>query len=404
MHKLAGYIMTALLLLGVSSATAFAQTEAKTFHLKDGSTIQGRIVAQDDSTLVVETPYGTLEIRRENILRQELAKQLPAKPKASEAQTIYLKDGTTIKGTIVAQTESTQVAQTEYGTLRIKRSNIVKQENAVLPISRQPERRHETIQLKDGTVIQGIITQQTADTLEVESMYGIIKIPRSDVKRSGKRVVPVREQQEQSVQPTTVVVEDSYHALEIIGGVGIPIGEFASTSALSGEKAGFASIGGSVGLRYRGEAAKGFELGMAEIFGYYPMNQSEYAKYFPSQVRVDAGAWYIFWTMGTVGFSLPLPPSARFHAGGLLGLLLGVSPSLTATYGSATSDQSASAATAISYGAYVGFTFSRIGIELLYMAGEPEYSLSVSSGGNYLTGKAKQPTATVQLTLGLIVD
>lgn len=386
--------------------TVFAsgQAEIKTVYLKDGTTIQGKIVAQDDSTLVLETQYGTLEIRRANILRQELAKQLRAKPKVSEAQTIYLKDGTTIKGTIVAQTESTQVAQTEYGTLRIKRSDIVKQENAVLPISRQAGRRHETIQLKDGTVIQGIVTQQTADTLEVESMYGIIKIPRSDVKRSGKRVVPVREQQEQSVQPTTVVVEDSYHALEIIGGVGIPIGEFASTSALSGEKAGFASIGGSVGLRYRGEAAKGFELGMAEIFGYYPMNQTEYAKYFPSQVRVDAGAWYIFWTMGTVGFSLPLPPSTRFHAGGLLGLLLGVSPSLTATYGSTTADQSASGATAISYGAYVGFTFSRIGIELRYMAGEPEYSLSVSSGSNYLTGKVKQPTATVQLTLGLIVD
>jgi hypothetical protein len=71
MRGRAEYIIIGLLLLGISSATTFGQTEVKTFYLKDGSTIQGKIIAQDDSTLVVETPYGTLEIQRTNILNQQ---------------------------------------------------------------------------------------------------------------------------------------------------------------------------------------------------------------------------------------------------------------------------------------------------------------------------------------------
>jgi hypothetical protein len=79
MSKPTEYIVFGLLLLGISSSTTFGQTDVKTLHLKDGSTIQGRIVAQDDSTLVVETQYGTLEIQRTSILNQESSMQTPGK-------------------------------------------------------------------------------------------------------------------------------------------------------------------------------------------------------------------------------------------------------------------------------------------------------------------------------------
>lgn len=77
--------MIGLLLLGISSATTFGQTEIKTFCLKDGGTIQGRIVAQDDSTLVVETQYGTLEIQRATILNQQSSRQTPEESTSLDA-------------------------------------------------------------------------------------------------------------------------------------------------------------------------------------------------------------------------------------------------------------------------------------------------------------------------------
>jgi hypothetical protein len=80
MDKRVEYITLGLLLLGIWSSTIFAQTEVKVLHLRDGSTIQGKIVAQDDSTLVLETSYGTLEIQRTNILNQEPSMQTPGKP------------------------------------------------------------------------------------------------------------------------------------------------------------------------------------------------------------------------------------------------------------------------------------------------------------------------------------
>jgi opacity protein-like surface antigen len=149
---------------------ASAQTDIKTIYLKDGTTIQGKIVAQDDSTLVLETQYGTLEIRKANILRQELAKQLLPKPKALETQIICLKDGTTVTG---------------------------------------------------------FVTFESADSLSVETGYGTMKIPRSSVKRIGTKPVPQKErpspvepEPERTVMPTPVREKNS--SLFLSGGVSFP--------------------------------------------------------------------------------------------------------------------------------------------------------------------------------------
>jgi opacity protein-like surface antigen len=120
--------------------TVFAsgQAEIKTVYLKDGTTIQGKIVAQDDSTLVLETQYGTLEIRRTSILREELAKQLPAKPKPKEAQTVYLKDGTTVKGVITFESADSLTVETGYGSMKIPRSSVIRIGSKLSPKSERP--------------------------------------------------------------------------------------------------------------------------------------------------------------------------------------------------------------------------------------------------------------------------
>jgi len=199
------------------------------------------------------------------------------------------------------------------------------------------------------------------------------------------------------------VIEDSHQDWEILAGLSIPTGDFGSTN-MQGGKPGYATMGFSIGWGYHGELAKGFEGGFIQMFSYNSIDETEYMKLFPSGTSVDAGGWYHLWTMGGLGFAVPLETSGRFHAGGLLGFLMGFSPSITATYGSFTASQSTSAAQAISYGAYVGFRVTRVAIDLHYMVGEPEYSISATSDSYTVSGKVKQPTALFQFTIGLIFN
>jgi RNase P/RNase MRP subunit p29 len=124
MHKPAEYIVLGVLLLGICSGTTFGQTEVKTIHLRDGTIIQGRILAQDDSTLVVETKYGTLDIQKRNVLSQESSIQTPGKSTAPGTETIHLKDGTIIRGIIVSEGTDSLTVDTMYGSIKIPKSTI----------------------------------------------------------------------------------------------------------------------------------------------------------------------------------------------------------------------------------------------------------------------------------------
>jgi opacity protein-like surface antigen len=117
---------------------ALGQTDVRTVYLKDGTTIQGKIVAQDDSTLVLETQYGTLEIRRTSILREELAKELLPKPKTSETQIIYLKDGTTVTGFVTFESADSLSVETGYGTMKIPRSSVKRIGTRPVPPGERP--------------------------------------------------------------------------------------------------------------------------------------------------------------------------------------------------------------------------------------------------------------------------
>lgn len=72
-----------------SKAIVCAQNEPQPFYLQDGTIIQGKIIAQDDSMLVVETKYGILKIRKERIVKQEEIEQLQEQLSNSEKLAMY---------------------------------------------------------------------------------------------------------------------------------------------------------------------------------------------------------------------------------------------------------------------------------------------------------------------------
>ena len=56
----------ALLLLALLPVAAFGQSQ-QVIHLKDGSSVTGEIINQDENKLLVQTEYGTLEIPKANV-------------------------------------------------------------------------------------------------------------------------------------------------------------------------------------------------------------------------------------------------------------------------------------------------------------------------------------------------
>ena len=86
------YTIFVLVSCFVLLSTSFGQGNVLTIYLKDGAQLQGKIIAQDDSTIVLETQYGTLDIKKVDVIKQEKAE--------TETQQIYLNNGTVFNGVI----------------------------------------------------------------------------------------------------------------------------------------------------------------------------------------------------------------------------------------------------------------------------------------------------------------
>ncbi|HEY6951743.1 MAG TPA: hypothetical protein VI758_05010 [Bacteroidota bacterium] len=261
----------------------------------------------------------------------------------------------------------------------------------------------KTITLKDGSVVKGTVTQQTADTLEVDTTGGTVKIPTSNIRRIRNQLVVTKDSTARTdAQPQTVAVaafEDAFHVWEILGGVGVPTGRFAAKdfSAI-----GFASTGACLGFGYRIDVSKTFEVGFKEVLDYYPFDEDALSGQVTAQTKVETGSWFLFWTLGSLGIHAPVSGERRFHAAALVGYVLGISPSIKVSNGSASMNQSSAGANAFGYGGEVGFYSRGIDIELRYLAADLAYEFRTgSSGSGGPTFTIKQPTATVQCTVGI---
>ena len=318
----------------------------------------------------------------------------------------HLKDQTTIRGTIVSETSESFVVATGYGTLTIRKSDIVRTEPGTMPATQTGEEERRLIQTKDGNEIRGIIIGEKGDSLLVETSYGTFTIPQSNIKRIVNLVSPEREREREAPSSPArfEAVKDAYHEWKIIAGVCFPSGDFGTTSPQN--QAGYATTGFTLGMSYDGEITTGVEGILVEELTRNALDATEYQKLFPQGTQVDPGAWYSLWTMGGFGFGIPMQTEGRFHAGAFLGILVGISPSITATlsssYYSSSASQSAAEGVAFAYGGYVGITVSRFAAEMHYMTGEPEYTINVTSGSGSGSGTFKQPTALFDITVGIV--
>ncbi len=93
-----------ILLMG----SIFAQE--KTFHLKSGDQVTGTVKSQTDSTYVIETAFGEITIKKDEV-------------KPEEAY-IFLKSGDKLRGIIVSESEEGVTVKAQFGEVFVSREKI----------------------------------------------------------------------------------------------------------------------------------------------------------------------------------------------------------------------------------------------------------------------------------------
>jgi hypothetical protein len=187
----------------------------------------------------------------------------------------------------------------------------------------------------------------------------------------------------------------------LLGGLAIPLGDFGVTSN-SAEGAGYANTGYALGFEFNGAGT----IAQAALEGFVAVNGSEMGSsiqgdYSGISLSAESSPWINIWLLGGVRLGGSTSEDVHICGEGLVGLLIGMSPTLnlTARYGTNTVMQkipSSSVATA-GYGAGFSMTSSHVAIAVRYLTGKPEYELN---SGTQSIGKIEQSTSVFFLMVG----
>jgi hypothetical protein len=147
--------MKALLVVLCIVGAVFSQEKSdRTIQFKNGDKISGRVISDNDSSIVLQTSFGEVTIQKSEIKLQ--------------AVTIYLKDGSIVSGDIVSKDEQHFLLRTSFGVVTINKENIERtsESGSAIPGSAQKEEflySHERL--------TDVFFDPTGYTLEKGSVY-----------------------------------------------------------------------------------------------------------------------------------------------------------------------------------------------------------------------------------------
>ena len=96
------------ILITVLMGSIFAQE--KTFHLKSGDTVTGSVKSQTDSTYVIETSFGEITIKKDEVKPEEAF--------------IFLKSGDKLRGIIISESDEGVTVKAKFGEVFVARDKI----------------------------------------------------------------------------------------------------------------------------------------------------------------------------------------------------------------------------------------------------------------------------------------
>jgi hypothetical protein len=182
---------------------------------------------------------------------------------------------------------------------------------------------------------------------------------------------------------------------KIFGGVGLPMGDFSSTS-LQNQYSGFAKPGISLGAEMYSEIGQGLVIGAMGSFSMHSVDKTEMQKQFEAllvqlnpttKIRsLDVNSWYLFGIMGNMGFKTPASTQVDIYGKVYLGVLIGKSPEINATAETTSpiqqinANQSSATATGLGYGVGAGIVIdNQFDLGVQYLTGEPEYEITAKA-------------------------
>lgn len=253
--------------------------------------------------------------------------------------------------------------------------------------------------LKNGSIIKGYVLEQIPDkTVKIQTSDGTIYVfQMSEVERIIKETgIPETTQSNALPQEQP----EALRGLTIVGGLLLPTGNFAATS---GDNAGFAKMGFTVGAEYSGITQR--SLYYAPGISYFSNPVDENAMRSSGGVISDVSMKVTSWTAVVpsvaLGYGSPSGSMRPFFAG-LLGLGFCSSPEVSMSYYGISVTQNSASATALAYGAVAGVkTTKSFNLFVRFMTMKPRFKVNASGGGTSVSGEFEQTISTFHIVAGI---
>ncbi|MBI2416560.1 MAG: hypothetical protein HYV28_01395 [Ignavibacteriales bacterium] len=116
--------------------------------------------------------------------------------------------------------------------------------------------------------------------------------------------------------------------------------------------------------------------------------------------NVTAGNYVTTWGLTGLGFEAPLEGGSKIYGLFQGGFLFSSFPDITFSDGTHAITQTTTSGIALAFGVGAGLIINRFTIGIKYVAGEPEYERTASSGGSTATAKITLPANIILLEAG----
>lgn len=172
---------TLAVLLGCVVVCAPRSALADKLFLNDGTVMEGKITEEKEGqSITITTAKGSQTVPVKRVKKVERDPVPPAAPPKGEH--VALRDGSFVEGKIVAEDAGESVTvETKQGTVKIRWENVKR----VVRVQSNEELKNDRVLLKDGTTIDGTVVEERAgDYVVIRDLGGRKQtIPWGEVKR-----------------------------------------------------------------------------------------------------------------------------------------------------------------------------------------------------------------------------
>jgi len=241
----------------------------------------------------------------------------------------------------------------------------------------------DVVYLKNGSVIKGVIIEQTSNiSLKIQTYDGSIYFYSfSDIEKIEKETRQQHQQRNSEATPAK-------GTFSLFAGVAVPMGEFGSENIVSG---GFAETGYSFGVDYKWPINNSSFCLINGSIAHNGVNEEALSRSsgVPSDVSIDVGSWLSGFALTGIGFKAPVSRDLDLYGAVEIGALGVRSPNIKLSYLGTAYTLPSDDAGGFAYGFSGGVQTKKFNLRIMLLSGETPYD-----------GIVKQETSLIQIMVG----